>query len=250
MTTYPNSSRIPTATHNATGAPILRPERRLSFATRASIGTVTIHECERLTGLREVPPLAEHSARFDVLVPEGHCARLTIPRDFRSVTMLRPVLEWAPYALDELSLVQCGSICGVLRHFAGQIGLRFLDLYGTGADDTIGPSLLGLTGLEWLSLTETAVGNPGVACLDGLEHLNRLSLRGTGITDGVVGVLAALPNLVWLSLADTAVTITGVERLLTDAPALRSLAINGTPAAEDPRTWALEHHPALEFILH
>lgn len=245
-----NPSRIPTATHNLTGKPILRPERRLSFVPHTSIGTVTIHECETLPGLREGPPLAAHTARFDVLVPEGLTARLTITPEFRLYRAFRPMLDWAPHALDELSLIGCPGGGGILRHFDGQIGLRFLDLCGTGATDAVGPTLASLTGLEWLSLSDTEVGTPGVACLDGLEDLIRLSLRGTAITDGVLGIVAALPNLTWLSLADTAVTATGLAWLLAHAPALRLLAINGTAAAEDPRTAALERHPELEFFVH
>ncbi|MFM8973614.1 MAG: hypothetical protein ACKOOG_13485 [Actinomycetota bacterium] len=42
--------------------------------------------------------------------------------------------------------------------------------------------------------------------------------------------------------------VTGPEWLVTHAPTARCVAIDGTPATEDPRTSALEHPPELGFL--
>ena len=250
MTTLRTASSITSATHNLTGKPIHRPERRLTFSHRASIGTVEIHPCEPLPGLREVRPLAEHTARFTVIVPEGMCARLRLDAPFVPWSSLVPIAEWPSHALDELSLMRRPIGDAGFRRFAGLTGLRFLDLYGTDVSDVSGPNIGGLTGLEWLSLTSTRVGDAGIEALGGLEDLIRLSLWGTEITDASLATLADLPNLRWLSLARTAVTASGVERLLGRAPALRWLAINDTPASA-ARPWWMAHRAfAVEFIRH
>ncbi|MFM7271528.1 MAG: leucine-rich repeat domain-containing protein [Actinomycetes bacterium] len=250
MTTLRTTSSITTATHNLTGKPIHRPERRLTFSSRASIGTVEIHPCEPLPALREVRPLAEHTARFTVIVPEGMCARLAVGAARVPWSALLPVAEWSSHALDELSLVRHPIGDAGFRRFAGLTGLRFLDLYGTDLTDASGPNIGGLAGLEWLSLTSTRIGDAGVAALGGLDDLIRLSLWGTPITDAALASLAGLPNLRWLSLAHTAVTASGVEWLLSRAPALRWIAINGTPAAA-ARPWWLAHRAfSVEFVHH
>ena len=136
------------STHNLTGKPILRPERRLSFSRRAAIGTVTIHRCEPLPGIRFEPPLAEHTARFDVLVPMFTSARLTVTRWSFLSSALEPIAEWDPFALDELDLLNTPVRDWHLRRFAGLRGLRFLDLFGTEITDDAGPMVGGLTGLE------------------------------------------------------------------------------------------------------
>jgi Leucine-rich repeat (LRR) protein len=62
------------------------------------------------------------------------------------------------------------------------------------------------TALRHLELTNTPVGDAGVAHLAGLPNLSYLRLQGTRVTAASFGALASLPNLAELSLACTNIT--------------------------------------------
>lgn len=237
-------------TTNPSGESVTRPARLLRFGLGPPIGTVEIISRERYTHLAGHRVFARHTARFDVLVPAAFSARLAIRPGICEPHRLAPLADWHPFVLDDLSLMWCTIGDPALRHIAGLSGLRYLDLYSTYVTDASGPVLAGLTGLEWLSLSYTRIGTRGVEHLGDLANLWRLSLRGTGITDNALVALARLPRLAWLSVADTAVTSYGLEHLLARAPALQWVAINGTPAACEPRTLTLPRRPGVEFIEH
>jgi hypothetical protein len=194
--------------------------------------------------------LARYSARFDVSVPAARSARLRVARGLVEPGRFAPFAEWPPDALDELILMDCTVGDPALRHIAGLTGLRVLDLFGTYVTDVSAPVLAGLTDLEWLSLSFTRLETSGVVALADLAHLWRLSVRGTAITDDALVAFARIPSLTWLSVADTAVTSAGIEYLLARAPALRWVAINGTPAALDARTFSWHRRPGVELIHH
>jgi hypothetical protein len=103
--------------------------------------------------------------------------------------------------------------------------------------------------LEWLSLTGTGIGTPGVTHLASLPNLVRLSLRATHITDNALVAVAEIPHLLWLSVADTAISSYGLEALLARARSLRTVVISRTPAASEARTVTLPRRPGLQIVV-
>lgn len=224
-------------------------ERRLSFGDGPAVGSVTIHNRDRLPLLDRRDIYAHYTARFDVLIPPGLSGRFTVAPTVDDASRLAPAALWASVALPELSMFECPLGDDALRHFREQRGMHLLDLCGTLVTDASGPVLAGLVGLEWLSLTGTGIGTAGVEHLGGLPNLLRLSLRATMITDNALVAVARIPHLLWLSVADTAITSYGIEALLARAPRLRTVVIARTPAAAEARTRTLPRRPGVELVL-
>ena len=73
--------------------------------------------------------------------------------------------------------------------------------------------LKGLSRLQWLDLTETAVTDAGLEHLKGLTQLHTLNLRATRVTDAGLEHLKGLTKLQSLDVRSTQVTGAGVESL-------------------------------------
>jgi len=89
-----------------------------------------------------------------------------------------------------------------LRLLTGLTGLQFLDLSNSPVTDAGLAYLKGVTGLETLELPGNRITNAGLVHLEGLTRLRRLDLSNTGITDEGLGMawltdLTGLPGRPW-----------------------------------------------------
>jgi hypothetical protein len=80
--------------------------------------------------------------------------------------------------------------------------------------------LVGLTGLERLSLSGSPVTGAGLRHLRTLPHLKVLNLRGTDVRDGDLAVLADFPALTDIATPQTRVTAAGVRSIEVRRPNL------------------------------
>lgn len=166
---------------------------------------------------------------------------ITILRDLRVLALGNRVpvpergdLRWDPRpAVTEYYMADLGPL-GLLR------GLEYLSLAGCRAVRDLAP-VGKLDNLEWLDLTQTAIGD--LAPLVGADYLRSLDLTGCSNVNHV-GPLTLLPRLARLVLSGTAVDnleghVPGVF------PALRELAI--VPARLSQLD-SLEHLSTLEVL--
>lgn len=100
-----------------------------------------------------------------------------------------------------------------MRHVAGLVNLRYLDLAYTNVGDTGLAHLAGLAKLEWLDLSRTRVTSAGLAHLAGLSNLRELRLDECRVTDQGLAHLTRLSRLERLRLNDTKITDAGLAHL-------------------------------------
>src|SRR5262249_48686392 len=124
-----------------------------------------------------------------------------------------PTLNEKPAEITDEALAEC--VRAVPR-------IRSLYLSGSRGTDAGLAVLREAIDLEELNIGGTAVGDDGVAHLEGLQCLRRLVLSNTRITDAALACLRKLPALEILYLTGTAVTDRGLEHL-EHLPRLREL---------------------------
>lgn len=110
-----------------------------------------------------------------------------------------------------------------IRNLGGEIGhdrglargpvTRVKFRYDSKLTDADLQPLKGLTQLQELALSRTAVTDAGLEHLQGVPKLQRLDLAGTKITDAGLKRLSALPQLRELELANTPITDAGLGHL-------------------------------------
>ena len=110
--------------------------------------------------------------------------------------------------------------------FAGE-RLRMIDLSSTAVSDPQLSYLSGLNGLETLDLHVTQIGDLGLAALEHLTSLRELDLSQTTVSDAGLAKLAGLKQLEVLKLAGTLVEGKGIGRL-TGLTGLRELDLSGS----------------------
>jgi hypothetical protein len=108
--------------------------------------------------------------------------------------------------------------------------------------------LVGLKGLQSLSLGGTKVTDAGLKELAELKGLQRLELSSTKVTDAGLKELAGLKGLQTLYLSDTNVTDEGVKELrkaLPDCLIIASARVDSrSPRAAQPPAMTAGGHPA------
>ena len=131
-------------------------------------------------------------------------------------------------------------------------GVDELDLDGTRVtDDGVAWLVKALTEsqppakLRALGLSNTTVGDAGIAALSKLTELEALHVEGTKVTDD--GLKSLPPGLVELDLSDTAVTDEGVKTV-AGLPKLKTLSVTGTKVTDDGLN-ALAGLTALRFVM-
>lgn len=130
----------------------------------------------------------------------------------RELKQLRPDLSIEVY---EASLVGLEHLKPYLPHATldEDYELVALDLLASDVTDDDLQPLMQCERLRILNLSETSVGDPGIAHLASLSNLEELWLRDTEVTDAGLAVIGRLTKLRALSLADTTVSDEGVEHL-------------------------------------
>lgn len=92
--------------------------------------------------------------------------------------------------------------------------MRYLDVSGTGADETTIATLTGNKELSILLMQRTDVNDRGLEALRDLPQITHLNLAGTKITDvGLRTIVEALPELRTLDIRATDVTVEGAKVL-------------------------------------
>jgi hypothetical protein len=122
-----------------------------------------------------------------------------------------------------------------------------LDLLWAKIDDEHLPVIAKLTGLESLSLQDTAVTDHGLPALAPLHRLESLDLDRTATSDVGVGMLRVLANLRSIALGGKAITDRAVTHL-ADLPRLRNISLVGT-SVSDRSVAVLAAMPALERVV-
>jgi hypothetical protein len=90
--------------------------------------------------------------------------------------------------------------------------------------------LAGLS-LTALDVSDTAVGDAGLAKMTRWDRMSFLCLNGTGVTDGALARLAGAPKLTYLSLERTRVTDGGMESV-AKLPAIDCLFLERTAVTD------------------
>jgi HEAT repeat protein len=100
-----------------------------------------------------------------------------------------------------------------MRHVAGLVSLRYLNLSFTDVGDAGLAHLASLANLEWLDLSHTRVTSSGLVHLVGLTNLRELRLDECRVTDEGLAHLKNLGRLERLWLTDTDITDAGLAHL-------------------------------------
>ncbi len=109
------------------------------------------------------------------------------------------------------------------------------------------PSLAGLSHLEGLTLSGTAVGDESLKHIAAATNLTGLGLRDTNITDAGLPHLAGLTQLKFLDLGATRVTDDGLPALST-LRNLRSLYLDGTSVSNQGLEKLKQDLPNLKIV--
>ncbi|GEM_PF-2598546 len=109
---------------------------------------------------------------------------------------------------------------------------EILDLSGTGFTDEQMPALSGSNKLACLKLSQNAITDAGLTCLDGLPSLIHLDLGLTRVAlkgDAYgCGSFPVLPALEWLNLSFSSVNnVSVLQQLRHKTPGLRHLILDG-----------------------
>ena len=160
-------------------------------------------------------------ARSEVDVPAGKVVKLVNGQG--ESKDLGPLSQLPPDALDSLTLL------------------------GNDLTDAEVGALSGLTGLRWLEITSSGVGDAGLAALKGLSGLRELHLYGLNLTDEGLRVLENLTHLEVLEIAQSGIGNSGLVHLkkLTN---LRRLLISGTKISPEGLTVLKYDMPNCEVV--
>ncbi|MEZ6107172.1 MAG: hypothetical protein R3B96_13895 [Pirellulaceae bacterium] len=142
------------------------------------------------------------------------------------------------------SLAPDDSALEVLPVFGG---LKKLVLYGPAITNDTMDVVSSLKNLEYLDLTRTAVGDPGLAKLTGLQKLRFLQLFRCDVTDEGFKSLAMLPRLEQIRCGQTRISDVGLENI-QNLKTITALDLSDCNQVTDKGVAIVAGFPKLRFI--
>lgn len=222
---------------NATRAPVpnaelaqvmqLRELERLWIRLGDKTGGSALEGLHRLTRLKELALLGATDDDLAHLNTPAGLRKLSIGGASLSdagVIHLKTVVGLRELVLQGVPVTSAG-----LAGLRGMYQLDRLFLVRTRVDDL---SPIGhLQGVALLEITDSPLGDSGLAGVSGLTNLRLLNLAGTNVSDAGLIHLAPLTNLGSLDVSGTRVTDAGLVHLRA-LPNLHELSANGTEVSD------------------